>query len=181
MKSASSTAARSTCQTSPDPERVYRITHPDLQAPATPLRSSAGGPVRDNLPSSLTRFVGRSREVADVRSEVAANRLVTLVGPGGAGKTRLALEVAASLRPDFSHGVWLVELAQITDPAQVPQTIAAGVGLLVGELAQSELGLEAALAERLRSRQILILLDNCEQVIDAAAATVHRLLGSSRP
>ena len=160
------------------PERVYRVTHPDLRSATGSLPSPAREPIRDNLPSSLTRFVGRAQELADVRAEVAANRLVTLVGPGGAGKTRLALEVAGATRPDFRDGVWLVELAQTTDGALVPQTIAAGVGLLVGELAQSEHGLEAALAERLRSRQLLVLLDNCEQVVDAAARVSHRLLGS---
>jgi predicted ATPase/DNA-binding SARP family transcriptional activator len=160
------------------PERVYRVTHPELRSPTGSLRTPSREPVRDNLPASLTRFVGRARELADVRAELAANRLVTLVGPGGAGKTRLALEVAASMRADFRDGVWLVELAQVTDGALVPQAIAAGVGLLFGELAQSEQGLESALAERLRSRQILIVLDNCEQVVEASVATAHRLLNA---
>ena len=160
------------------PERVYRVTHPDLRAPTEPLRSPVREPVRDNLPSPLTGFVGRANELTEIQELVGANRLVTLAGPGGAGKTRLAVEVAGLLRSRFPDGVWLVELAQTSDPSLVPQTIAAGVGLLVGELAQSDQGLQAALAERLRSRQILIVLDNCEQVVDGAAATAHALLGS---
>jgi predicted ATPase/DNA-binding SARP family transcriptional activator len=160
------------------PERVYRVTHPELRSPSRSLRTPAREPVRDNLPASLTRFVGRAQELADVRAAVAANRLVTLVGPGGAGKTRLALEVAGSMRPDFRDGVWLVDLAQVTDGALVPQAIAAGIGLLFNELAQSEHGFDSALAERLRSRQLLIVLDNCEQIVEASAATAHWLLNA---
>ncbi|HEX6381390.1 MAG TPA: BTAD domain-containing putative transcriptional regulator, partial [Acidimicrobiia bacterium] len=160
------------------PERVYQVTHPDLRAPTTPLRSPGHEPARDNLPSPLTRFIGRAQELTEVQEQVAANRLVTLVGPGGAGKTRLALEAASRMRDGFPDGVWLVELAQLSDGSLVPQAIAAGVGFLVGELAQSKQGIEAALAERLRSRRILVVLDNCEQVIDRAATTAHALLGS---
>ena len=160
------------------PERVYQVTHPDLRAPTEPLRAPVREPVRDNLPSPLTRFVGRANELTEIQALVEANRLVTLAGPGGAGKTRLAVEVAGLLRSRFPDGVWLVELAQISDPSLVPHTIAAGVGLLVGEMAQSEQGLQAALAERLRSRQILIVLDNCEQVVDGAAPMAHALLNS---
>jgi predicted ATPase/DNA-binding SARP family transcriptional activator len=162
----------------PRPERIYQVTHPDLRPPAAPLRDPAGKPLRDNLPASLTRFVGRARELAEIREELATNRLVTLVGPGGAGKTRLALEVAALQRDRFRDGAWLVDLAQVTDDSLVPLAIAAGVGLLVGELAQSDRGIEAALAERLRSRRILIVLDNCEQVVDGAATAAHALLGT---
>jgi predicted ATPase/DNA-binding SARP family transcriptional activator len=162
----------------PRPERIYQVTHPDLRAPAASLRFPASKPLRDNLPASLTRFVGRARELAEIQQELSANRLVTLVGPGGAGKTRLALEVAAHRRDRFRDGVWLVELSQITDGSLVPATIAAGVGLLVGELARSDEGIEAALAERLRTRRILIVLDNCEQVVEGAAAAAHALLCS---
>ena len=160
------------------PERVYQVTHPDLRAPTAPLRSVAREPECDNLPAALTRFVGRARELAEIQEELMAKRLVTLVGPGGAGKTRLALAVAGVMRKGFPDGVRLVELAPVRDGALVPQTIAAGIGLLVGELAQSEQGIEAALAERLLSRRMLIVLDNCEQVIDAAASAAHRLLAS---
>ena len=160
------------------PERVYQVTHPDLRTETAPLRSPVHEPVRDNLPSALTTFVGRGRELSEIQALAGSSRLVTLVGPGGAGKTRLALEVAGLLRKQFSDGVWLAELAQVSDPSLVPQTIAAAVGFLVGELAQSDQGLQAALAERLRSRQILIVLDNCEQVIDGAATAARALLGA---
>ena len=146
--------------------------------PAPPPRSPPSEPVRDNLPAALTRFVGRARELAEIQEELAVNRLVTLVGPGGAGKTRLALEVARLVQTSFPDGAWFVDLAQVNDESLVAQKTAAGVGLLVGELAQSGQGLDAALAERLRSRRILIVLDNCEQVIAGAARVAHALLVS---
>ena len=160
------------------PERVYQVTHPALRSGAEQLRSPVREPVRDNLPSPLTTFVGRGHELSEIQELLGANRLVTLVGPGGAGKTRLAVEVAGRLRNRVPDGVWLVELAQVSNASLVPQTIAAGVGFLVGELAQSDEGLQAALAERIRTREIVIVLDNCEQVIDGAAAAAHALLGT---
>jgi predicted ATPase/DNA-binding SARP family transcriptional activator len=159
------------------PERIYRCTHPDLGGPSAPLRSPTRKRPRNNLPLALTRFVGRAGERAEVQSLVAGNRLVTLSGPGGAGKTRLALEVAGGLEDAFPDGVWLIELASVSDGTLVVPRIAAGVGLLVGELAQSG-DLQGALAERLRNRRLLVVLDNCEQVIDAAASAAHSLLGA---
>jgi len=134
--------------------------------------------LRDNLPTSLTTFVGRAGERAELQGLLAENRLVTLTGPGGAGKTRLALEVATAQRDRFPDGVWLADLTAVAERAMVAPTIAAAVGLLVGELAKPDRDLEAALAERLQSRQLLIVLDNCEHLIDAAATAVHALLGS---
>ena len=144
----------------------------------TPERARAPRRDRDNLPTALTPFVGRAGELEELQGLVAANRLLTLTGPGGVGKTRLALEVAATVRDAFPDGVWLADLTPVTEGAMVAPVIAAGIGLLVAELAQDAGDIEAALAERLEDRRILVVLDNCEQVVAAAAATVHALLQS---
>jgi predicted ATPase/DNA-binding CsgD family transcriptional regulator len=133
---------------------------------------ASGRPVRDNLPAPLTSFIGREREVDDVKMRLAAGRLLTLSGVGGCGKTRLALEVARSMLGRYADGVWLVELAALTDAALVPQTVAAVFDLreLVGE------PIVTALAETLRGRSLLLVLDNCEHLLDACAQLVNALL-----
>ena len=90
-------------------------------APAPPTRPAVGSIPRHNLPLQLTRFIGREQDISRLRTRLAAARLVTLTGAGGTGKTRLALQVAVTLVDDFDDGVWLVELAPLTDPALVPQ------------------------------------------------------------
>ena len=96
---------------------------------APPTRSRPAAPT--NLPASLSSFVGREREIAEVTRRLAGGmRLVTLTGPGGAGKTRLALQVAARLLPAFPDGVWLVDLAPLTDAALVPQVVASAAGVM---------------------------------------------------
>jgi predicted ATPase/DNA-binding SARP family transcriptional activator len=157
------------------PERVFRCTHPEFPGSSAPLRTAGRDRRRDNLPVPLTRFVGRAGELAEVEALVATHRLATLSGPGGAGKTRLALEVGARMADRFPDGVWFVDLAPISEAALVAPAVAAGVGLLVGELAKSG-NLEAALVERLRPRQLLVVLDNCEQVITGVALVAHSLL-----
>jgi predicted ATPase/DNA-binding SARP family transcriptional activator len=119
-----------------------------------------------NLPAPATSFVGRERDLTLVRALLADARLVTLVGPGGVGKTRLAAELAAGWQtPD---GVWLAELAGITDPAEVPAAVCAALGLRpAAEELTSQLG----------GRQLLIVLDNCEHLLDACARLAHDLLG----
>src|SRR6516164_9882796 len=122
--------------------------------------------------SALTGFVGRAGAVAEVAGLLEAYRLVTVTGPGGAGKTRLAGEVARRVAGRFADGVWLAELAAVRDPAQVPATVAAALGL-------HDLPVVAAadaLAHALARRQLLLVLDNCEQVIGAAAEVCGRLL-----
>ena len=109
------------------PERVFQVTAPDLPAEFPPLLSLDVLP--NNLPRQLTSFVGREQEMADVKRLLAATSLLTLVGTGGAGKTRLALQVAADVLETYRDGAWLVELAPLTDPALVPQLVAAALGV----------------------------------------------------
>src|SRR5712691_4313558 len=126
----------------------------------------------DALPLHLTSFVGRERERAEIVQLVESTRLLTLVGTGGVGKTRLALEAARTLQPEFAHGVWLVELASLADPSLVLQAVATSLGL--AEIAGQSL--EETLLNVLRGRRLLLVLDNCEHVLTAAADVVDRLL-----
>jgi non-specific serine/threonine protein kinase len=125
-----------------------------------------------NLPAELTSFVGRRAELAEVRRLVAGSRLVTLTGIGGVGKTRLALRAAAELRRAFRDGVWLVQLDQVRDPALVAQAVAGALGL------QDRAGYASAavLADYLAGRQLLLVLDNCEHLVDAVAKLADVLL-----
>ena len=159
-------------------ERAILRQSEELLLTPLPASTAARGRSRDrsNFPTALTPFVGRAGELAELQALVAANRLLTLTGPGGVGKTRLALEAAAAVRDSFPDGVWLADLTPVTEGAMVAPAIAAGIGLLVAELARNVDDIGAALAERLQNRRILVVLDNCEQVVDAAAATVHALL-----
>ncbi|MBP2476499.1 non-specific serine/threonine protein kinase [Crossiella equi] len=120
----------------------------------------------------MTTLVGRRRDVAEVKRLLSTTRLITLTGVGGVGKTRLAARVAAELRRSFRDGAWLVELADLTDPALVPHAVATALGL------HDDTGRDrlAVLAEQLRARSVLIMLDNCEHLLDACATLVVRLL-----
>lgn len=124
-----------------------------------------------NLPADITVFVGRRRELSEVRRLLASTRLVTLTGTGGVGKTRLALRVGASCRRAFRHGTWLIELGEVQDHDLVPQTVATALGL---QDRASQPG--NSLAEYLRDKQLLLILDNCEHLLDPCARLVERLL-----
>ncbi|HZP83849.1 MAG TPA: tetratricopeptide repeat protein, partial [Chthonomonadaceae bacterium] len=151
-------------------EHVFQLCHPDLPADFPPLKSLNF--LQTNLPVQTASFIGREQESAAIRSLLAKARLLTLVGSGGVGKSRLMLQVAADLVEDYADGVWLVELAPLADPALVPQAVAAV--LKVHEEAGRPL-LET-LTETLRSKQMLLLLDNCEHLLDAAAHLSSALL-----
>src|SRR6516225_75955 len=112
----------------PRPERVVQLCHPDLRNDFPPLRTAKAA-VSHNLPVQLTTFVGRGAQMNDLEKLLVDNRLVTLTGAGGAGKTRLAVEIAARIAAEFSDGVWYVDLAPLTDPAVVPVTVARALGL----------------------------------------------------
>ncbi len=128
----------------------------------------------DNLPLQLTSFVGREREMAQVRELLEDNRLLTLTGPGGSGKTRLALAVAWGVGQGFEDGVWLVELASLSDPELVPQAVASVLG--VRETPGTPL--VDSLRIHLGSRGVLLVLDNCEHLVGDCASLAEALLHS---
>jgi predicted ATPase/DNA-binding winged helix-turn-helix (wHTH) protein len=125
-----------------------------------------------NLPEQVTELIGRETELADILALLAAYRLVNLTGPGGIGKTRLALTAARQLLPEFADGVWIAEFSAIADPGLVSTTVAAAVGLQLGVGEISPQRVSRALAHR----RLLLILDTCEHVIDAAAAMAEALL-----
>ena len=127
---------------------------------------------RGNLPASVSALIGQSATVRRLCDLISAYRAVTLTGPGGIGKTRLALEVARMLQPEFQGDVWLIELAAVTDAGLVVAAVASALGLRLGG---SELSPES-LARAIGDRQLLLVIDNCEHVIDAAAGVVETLL-----
>jgi predicted ATPase/DNA-binding CsgD family transcriptional regulator len=127
-----------------------------------------------NLPSELSSFVGREYELPEVRRLLENNRLLTLTGPGGCGKSRLALAAASGLVEKFEHGVWMAELASLAEPSLVPQAVAFTLG--VRERARSSL--TEALSDYLRTRNLLLILDNCEHLIEACAELAEALLRS---
>ena len=155
-------------------EHLFQVSHKDLPLSFPPLRSLDAFPT--NLPTQPTRFVGRAEDLGRVGAALAQSRLVTLTGVGGVGKTRLALQAGADALATFPDGVWLVELAGLTDPGIVPEAICTALGV-DDQLGRSP---EEALAEFVASRQLLVLLDNCEHVIDAAAAVSLRLISGPR-
>jgi len=156
----------------PRPERVVQLCHPDLVNEFAPLRVS-GTVVSTRIPAQLTSFVGRDAQIKDVRQILADNRLVTLTGAGGVGKTRLAVQVAAQLAGEFSDGVGYVDLAPITDPELVPVTVARALGLPD----QPGCSTMDTLLRFVRDRELLVVLDNCEHLLDACAELVVALLG----
>ncbi|HEY2982230.1 MAG TPA: adenylate/guanylate cyclase domain-containing protein, partial [Anaerolineales bacterium] len=133
----------------PSAERIYQIVAPGLQSEFPALNSIAAA--TNNLPVELTSFIGRERELAEAREKLAGGRLLTLIGPGGIGKTRLALQIATEHFAQFKDGVWLVELAPVTDPGFVVSTIASVLG--VREV--SGVGLLDLLVDYLRARELL--------------------------
>ena len=158
----------------PRPERVIQLCHPDVVNEFPPLRVSKAV-VSQHLPVQLTSFVGRDAELTQVRGLLSENRLLTLTGAGGAGKTRLAVQLAGQLTGEFSDGVWYVDLAPITDPELVPLTVARTLGLpdQPGRSTMDTLGRFVA------DRQMLVVLDNCEHLLDASAALTNALLGAA--
>lgn len=152
------------------PERVYQLVTPEVPADFPSLLSLDTLP--NNLPLQVTGFVGREREIAEIIHLQSEARLVTLTGTGGAGKTRLALQVAAEVLEHFPDGAWFVELASLADQALVPHAIASA--LEVREVTGQSL--EATLIEALRPKRLLLVLDNCEHLLTVCVHLVSRLL-----
>ncbi|HEX5040796.1 MAG TPA: adenylate/guanylate cyclase domain-containing protein [Candidatus Limnocylindria bacterium] len=154
------------------PEHLWQLVIPDLRSDFAPIASLEATP--NNLPTRLTTFLGREREIGEVGELLETHRLLTLTGPGGTGKTRLSLEVASRMMARFPDGVYFVELASITDPELVLPTIAQALNLPD----RGGRTIEERLIDYLGERRLLLVLDNFEQVLDAAAA-VGRLLAAA--
>jgi predicted ATPase/class 3 adenylate cyclase len=157
----------------PRPERVVQLCHPDLPNEFPPLRV-AKAVVSQRLPVQLTSFVGRDAELTQVRDLLAENRLVTLTGAGGVGKTRLAVQIAAQMTGEFADGVWYVDLAPITDPDVVPIAVVRALEL-PDQPGRSTMD---TLTRFVADRQMLVVLDNCEHLLDASGSLVVALLGA---
>lgn len=152
------------------PEKIFQIVAPDGLDEFPPLRSLSIRP--NNLPLELTSFIGRERETAEIKRTLAKSRMVTLVGGGGSGKTRLALHVAAELVDAYPDGTWLVEFGSLGDASLVPHTVA--VALRVRE--EPETPLTASITTALRRKSLLLVLDNCEHVITDVSALADLML-----
>ncbi len=151
-------------------EHVFQLTHPALPSEFPPIRSIDAFP--NNLPLQLTSFVGREHELEDAKQRLHSTHLLTLIGPGGTGKTRLSLQLAAEVLPSFADGVWLAELAPLTDPALVVQS----VGSLFHLREQLGMPLDELLIDYLREKDVLLVLDNCEHLIETCAQLADQLL-----
>jgi predicted ATPase len=151
-----------------------QLCHPDLRNDFPPLRTAKAA-VSHNFPVQLTSFVGRGAQMTDLEKLLVDNRLVTLTGAGGAGKTRLGVEIAARIAAEFGDGVWYVDLAPITDPELVPVTVARALGL-PDQPGRSTMD---SLLRFVRDRQMLVVLDNCEHLLDASAELVVALLSGA--
>ena len=152
------------------PVELFQVLATGLRSDFPPLKTLDPTPGNLRIPS--TGFFGRAAEIAELQTALKAHRLVTLTGPGGVGKTRLALEVAARLAHDFPDGVFVIELAAVTDPAAVPDAVAAVLGITQ----QPGMSVSESLASALQERSRLLVFDNCEHVINAAADLVETIL-----
>ena len=157
----------------PTPVQVFQVHVDGLRTDFPPLRALDTSP--GNLRAAATSFIGRESEAGEVRAAVKAHRLVTLTGVGGVGKTRLAVEVAARLADEFPDGVWFFDLAAVTDPAAVPDAVAAVLGIIQ----QPGKSVSESVASALEGRSRLLVFDNCEHVLDAAAGLVEAILAAS--
>ncbi len=157
----------------PMPVGVFQVRAPSLQTEFPPLRALDTTP--GNLRPATTTLIGREIDVSEIEAAVKGHRLVTLTGVGGVGKTRLAVEVAARLADKFPDGVWLFELAAVTDPAAIPDAVAAVLGITQ----QPGKSVSESVAAALEGRVRLLVIDNCEHVLDAAADLIEAILAHS--
>jgi non-specific serine/threonine protein kinase len=155
------------------PEHVYQLNAPGLSSEFPPLKTLDAR--EHNLPVQPTSFIGRETEMQQIRRRLESSHLVTVTGAGGAGKTRLAVQVAAERIDDFADGVWFVDLAVLTDAELVPQTVATVLGLKE----QSGCSWSSVLVKELQTREMLLLLDNCEHVIYVCARMCQELMAGA--
>jgi predicted ATPase/class 3 adenylate cyclase len=154
------------------PERIFQLTAPGLPSQFPALRSLGNPTLLNNLPAELSSFVGRAAELKEILALTGSSRLVTLTGPGGSGKTRLGLQAAAEMLDGTGDGVWLVELAAVTDADSVPSAIAGTLGVA----AQPGRAMLDALIDALAPQRLLIVLDNCEHLVEACAHAADAIL-----
>jgi len=151
-------------------ERIFQLCHPDLVADFPPLKSLAA--FKHNLPRQPSSFIGRTKELEEIKRLLGGTSLLTLLGPGGTGKTRLMLQAAEELIEEYADGVWLVELAPLTDPDLIPERVAAALNV------QEQPGrrMPDTLVEYLRRKEVLLLLDNVEHLVRESAEFTEHLL-----
>ena len=154
------------------PEQLFQLEADGLPRSFPPLRSLDNPKLLNNLPAQASSFIGRETELAEVRRLVATSRLVTLTGPGGAGKTRLGLQVAAELLDGSGDGVWFADLAPLQDPDLVPVAVASVLGIPC----DSDRSVIETLGEAVGERSLLVLMDNCEHVLETCAKLADALL-----
>jgi len=154
------------------PERIFQLVINGLPAEFPPLRSMEVVP--NNLPVQLTTFIGREREMSEVKRLLGSTHLLTLTGTGGTGKTRLSLQVAADIIETFSDGVWLVELATLTETDSLVET----VGAVLSVREEPDVPLLTSMVNYLRAKNLLLILDNCEHIVAAVARLADTLLRS---
>ncbi|MEO9171372.1 MAG: adenylate/guanylate cyclase domain-containing protein [Candidatus Baltobacteraceae bacterium] len=152
------------------PEHVFQLAAPGIQAEFEPIRSLSV--TANNLPQPTTSFVGREDDLREVDTLVRTGRLVSLIGVGGVGKTRLALQAGTNLLSEFRDGAWFVNFAPVTDPSLVASTILSALGVKAGGDASAN----DALIAHCRDRRLLLILDNCEHLISDIAHTANELL-----
>jgi len=153
------------------PEHIFQVVASDAQTDFAPLKTLDWLP--HNLPMNLTSFIGRDHELHDVSQLLTDHRMITLTGPGGIGKTRLSLHVAAEVLDAFPAGVWFIEFAPISDPALVPETLARVLGIRE----QADRALTDILSESLRDKTLLLIFDNCEHLVAACRACAKSRFG----
>src|SRR5258705_9974970 len=152
------------------PEHIYQLVIANLPTDFPPINTL--DLYHHNIPAQMTSFIGRETEMAEIKQALSEHRLVTLTGSGGSGKTRLSLEVGTECLNQFSNGVWLAELAPVTDPTLVPQTL-----LSIFNLREdSHRSALEVLIDYLRAKTLLLVLDNCEHLIEACAQITESLL-----
>ncbi len=156
------------------PDRLFQLTGPGLLSSFPPPRSIDARP--NNLTAPVTSFIGRERELQDVRKQLKDNRLVTLTGPGGTGKSRLAIQAAYELLGEFEDGVFLVPLASVTDPTLLASTVAQALGLRQ----QGTVSIESTVKQHLSTKAMLLILDNFEHLLSAAFFVSDLLVETSR-
>lgn len=155
------------------PVRLYQIVAEGIREEFPPLKTLDARP--NNLPVQLSSFIGREEEMKQIKNSLKEKRLLTLTGPGGTGKTRLSLQIAAEIIDDFENGVWFVELASLIEPDLLPNAIMQALGIKE----QPKQKVEDTLAEYLQDKELLIILDNCEHLITACSVLSEKILQNS--